>query len=94
MISWAMLMRAFEFGLCALLALLDLGHLRGTFLFYTTGTEVFVWSLSASAIVFAFLFALAEGNPTDPRALMHIVISAGLAITAFRQRSIYAQGVS
>ena len=119
-------MRAFEIGLCALLALAGLGHLTGTFLFYTAGTEVFVWSLSASAFVFAivflhavrilrpedalignaafvfsliwvvlaFLFALAEGNPADPRALMHIVASGGLAITALRQRTMCAQGVS
>lgn len=125
-IIWGMLMRAFEFGLCVLLALAGLGHLTGTFLFYTAGTDIFVWSLSASAFVFAivflhavrilrpedalignaaivfsliwvalaFLFALAEGNPADPRALMHIVASGGLAITALRQRTMCAQGVS
>jgi hypothetical protein len=125
-IIWGMLMRAFEFGLCVLLALAGLGHLTGTFLFYTAGTDIFVWSLSASAFVFAivflhavrilrpedalignaaivfsliwvalaFLFALAEGNPADPRALMHIAASGGLAITALRQRTRCAQGVS
>lgn len=125
-IIWGMLMRAFEFGLCVLLALAGLGHLTGTFLFYTAGADIFVWSLSASAFVFAivflhavrilrpedalignaafvfsliwvalaFLFALAEGNPADPRALMHIVASGGLAITALRQRTMCAQGVS
>lgn len=119
-------MRAFEFALCALLALAGLGHLTGTFLFYTAGTDVFVWSLSASAFVFAlvflhvvrilrpgdvligraaivfslvwvvlaFLFALAEGNPADPRALMHIAASAGLAITALRQQALHAQELS
>lgn len=119
-------MRVFELGLCALLALAGLGHLTGTFLFYTAGTEVFVWSLSASVFVFAivflhivrirrpddvpirnaaivfslvwivlaFLFALAEGNPTDPRALMHIVASAGLVVTAIRRRAIHAHALS
>jgi len=120
------LMRVFELGLCALLALAGLGHLTGTFLFYTAGTEVFVWSLSASAFVFtivflnivrirrpddvpignasivfsllwivlAFLFALAEGNPADPRALMHIMTSAGLTVTALRQRAVHAHVLS
>lgn len=119
-------MRVFEFGLCALLALAGLGHLTGTFLFYAAGTEVFVWSLSASAFVFAivflhivrirrpddlpignaaivfslvwivlaFLFALAEGNPADPRALMHILASAGLVVTALRQRAAHAHALS
>ena len=117
-----LLMRVFELGLCVLLALGGLGHLTGTFLFYTAGTEVFVWSLSAAGFVFAivflhvmrirrphdvpignasimfslawillaFMFALAEGNPADPRALVHIVASAGLALTALRQRAVNA----
>lgn len=39
--------------MCALLAFGALGHLYGTFDGYPFGSEVFVWSLSATAFTFA-----------------------------------------
>ena len=55
-------MKAARYLCCVLLGLSGLGHLYGTFLFYTPGTDTFVWSLSASAFVGAVitfnLFAL------------------------------------
>lgn len=100
--------------LCALLALGGMGHLVGTIIGYQPGTEVFVWSLSATCFVFllvflhvlrvyrpqdkpvkvaasvgsvawislALAFGAAVGNVTDPRALMHAVVTAGLLFTS------------
>lgn len=55
-------MKIARYIFCILLGLSGLGHLYGTFLFYTPGTDIFVWSLSASAFVAAVivfnLFAL------------------------------------
>ncbi|WP_309086050.1 hypothetical protein [Chelativorans sp.] len=39
-----------------LLALAGLGHLAGTITFYQPGTEIFVWSLAAAALVFLLVF--------------------------------------
>src|SRR5262245_48458023 len=49
-------MKKVEYGLCALLALFALGHLAGTLTGYKPGTDVFVWSLSATFFVFAIVF--------------------------------------
>lgn len=46
-------MNTIRYVMCALLALGALGHLYGTFDGYPLGSEVFVWSLSASAFTFA-----------------------------------------
>ncbi|MBY3139027.1 hypothetical protein [Rhizobium laguerreae] len=46
-------MNIIRYIMCALLALGALGHLYGTFDGYPVGSEVFVWSLSATAYTFA-----------------------------------------
>ncbi len=56
-----------EYVLCVLLALASTAHLAGTFAGYDMGTEVFVWSLSATAFGFAivFLHVLRINRPDD-----------------------------
>lgn len=49
-------MQKLEYGLCLLLAIAGMGHTVGSFLFYTPGTDTFVWALSASALVFTLVF--------------------------------------
>ena len=46
-------MTIFRYIMCGLLTLGALGHLYGTFGGYQVGSEVFVWSLSATAFTFA-----------------------------------------
>ncbi|WEZ85609.1 hypothetical protein P6U16_26750 (plasmid) [Rhizobium sp. 32-5/1] len=46
-------MNVIRYVMCALLALGALGHLYGTFSGYPLGSEVFVWSLSATAFTLA-----------------------------------------
>jgi uncharacterized BrkB/YihY/UPF0761 family membrane protein len=60
-------MRRVELGLCVLLALGGLAHLGGTFAGYEAGTEMFVWSVSATAFVFTivFLHVLRILRPSD-----------------------------
>ena len=60
-------MQKLEYALCALLALGGAGHLLGTFSGYPIGSEVFVWSLSATAFTFliVFLQALRIQRPHD-----------------------------
>lgn len=60
-------MKTFEYILCGLLALGGIGHLFGTFTGYEIGSEVFVWSLSATAFTFliAFLQLLRIQRPND-----------------------------
>ena len=49
-------MKKLELTLCLLLALAGTGHVAGTLAGYEFGTEVFVWSLSATAFVFTVVF--------------------------------------
>ena len=49
-------MKRFEYALCGLLMLSAIGHFIGTFTGYQIGTEVFVWSLSATAFAIAVVF--------------------------------------
>lgn len=60
-------MRTVELILCSLLALGGLGHLAGTITGYPAGSEVFVWSLTATAFVFllVFLHVLRIYRPED-----------------------------
>lgn len=60
-------MRKVELTLCGLLALGGGGHLLGTITGYQPGTEVFVWSLTATCFVFllVFLHALRIYRPKD-----------------------------
>lgn len=60
-------MKKFQYVLCVLLALAGLGHLVGTFIAYRGGSDVFVWSLSATAFTWTivFLHALRIQRPTD-----------------------------
>ena len=60
-------MNNFEYALCGLLALGGLGHLFGTLTGYPAGSEVFVWSLSATGFVFliVFLQVLRINRPQD-----------------------------
>ena len=60
-------MRKLEIALCVLLSFAGVGHLAGTLAGYEPGTEVFVWSLSATAFVFtvAFLHLLRLRRPGD-----------------------------
>jgi len=73
-------MRPVEIGLTILLALGGLGHLAGTLTGYPPGSEVFVWSLSASTLVFVLvvLNLLRIGRPGD-RALALLTIAALVA---------------
>jgi Na+/proline symporter len=48
-----MKMNIIRYIMCALLVLGALGHLYGTFDSYPVGSEVFVWSLSATAFTLA-----------------------------------------
>ncbi len=60
-------MRTVELILCGLLALGGLGHLFGTITGYPPGSEVFVWSLTATGFVFllVFLHVLRIYRPKD-----------------------------
>lgn len=60
-------MRTVELVLCALLALAGLAHLGGTIAGYEPGSEIFVWSLSATGFVFllVFLHVLRVYRPAD-----------------------------
>jgi hypothetical protein len=60
-------MKKLQYGLCILLVLGGLAHLVGTFAGYEAGSEIFVWSLAASAFVFvvAFLNVLRIRAPED-----------------------------
>lgn len=49
-------MRIVELILCGLLALAALAHLGGTLAGYELGTEIFVWSVSATCFVFLLVF--------------------------------------
>ena len=49
-------MKKLELTLCLLLALAGTGHVAGTLAGYEFGTEVFVWSLSATDFVFTVVF--------------------------------------
>ena len=73
---------------CVLLGLSGLGHFVGTFLFYTPGTDTFVWSLSASAFVGAVitfnLFALSGRTSHLLAAAITSLLWTGLAL-AFGQ---------
>jgi hypothetical protein len=51
-----MLMRKMQYAFCGSLALAGAGHLLGTFLAYEPGTDVFVWSLSATAFTWTVVF--------------------------------------
>ena len=62
-------MKAVEYGLCALLALGGLGHLAGTLMGYEPGTEIFAWSLSASAFVFTLVAIRSPKQPAPQSAL-------------------------
>ncbi|MDO6965542.1 hypothetical protein [Rhizobium alvei] len=70
-------MKIARYAFAILLGLSGLGHSVGTFLFYTPGTDVFVWSLAASAFVVAViifnLFAL-SGRPE------HLIVATGAAL--------------
>ena len=70
-------MKTFELMLCGLLALGGLAHLGGTLAGYDAGTEVFAWSISASAFVLTivFLHLVRIGRPRDRP------IAAGAIIT-------------
>lgn len=108
-------MNKLQYLACIILALSGAGHFVGTFLAYQLNTDVFVWSLAASAftwtvvflhvlrirrpddrpiwigalitsaawLVVVILFGLAEGNPLDPRVLMHAVSTALLMAFSF-----------
>ena len=78
-------MKAVEYGLCALLALGGLGHLAGTLMGYEPGTEIFAWSLSASAFVFTLvaLHLLRLGRSADrPLAVVAIVATSAWVAVA------------
>lgn len=78
-------MKRVEYVLCLLLALGGLGHLYGTIDGYEAGTEVFAWSLSASAFVFTivFLHVMRIRRPRDrPLALGAIAASLAWAAVA------------
>ena len=78
-------MKAVEYGLCALLALGGVGHFAGTLTGYEAGTEVFAWSLSASAFVFTLvaLHLLRLGRPADrPLAVVAIVATSAWIVVA------------
>jgi hypothetical protein len=77
-------MKKFEFVLCALLAVGGIGHLLGTLTGYVPGTEVFIWSLTASVFVFVlvFLHVLRIVRPADRpvRAAANIVSVAWICL--------------
>ena len=81
-------MKIARYLFCVLLGLSGLGHFIGTFLFYTPGTDTFVWSLSASAFVGAVitfnLFALSGRTPHLLAAAIASLVWTGLAL-AFGQ---------
>ena len=60
-------MKKFQYLLCVLLALSGLGHVVGTFTAYRVGTDVFVWSLAATAFTWTivFLHVLRIQRPAD-----------------------------
>jgi hypothetical protein len=72
-----MKMNIIRYVMCALLALGALGHIYGTFDGYAVGTEVFVWSLSATA----FTFAVVTFNLLA-RSLDRILLTAGMVSAA------------
>lgn len=79
-------MRKFEYVLCALLALGGVGHLFGTFTGYEIGSEVFVWSLSATAFTFLIVFPQvlriqrADDGPVRTAATVATIVWIGLAL--------------
>lgn len=81
-------MKVARYIFCALLGLSGVGHLVGTFLFYAPGTDIFVWSLSASAFVAAVitfnLFALSGRTSHLLAAAISSLVWTGLAL-AFGQ---------
>lgn len=74
-------MKAVELVLCGLLALGGLGHLYGTLTGYEPGSDVFVWSLTASCFVFllVFLHVLRIQRPDD----RPVMAAASLASVAW-----------
>lgn len=72
-------MTLLRYVMCAALVLGMLGHLYGTFAFYTPGTDTFVWSLSGGALV-ACVIAMNIFAVSGSRAQ---VAAAGLAALAW-----------
>lgn len=62
--------------MCALLGLGALGHLYGTFESYPIGSEVFVWSLSATAFTFAVIGFNIHARSGDRFLLVMATVSA------------------
>lgn len=79
-------MKKFELILCGLLGFGGAGHLFGTLSGYQPGTEVFVWSLSATAFVALLVFLhvlriLRPGDkPVRAAASLASVVWIGLAL--------------
>ena len=79
-------MRTFELILCGLLALAGLAHLGGTLAGYEPGTEIFVWSISATCFVFLLVFLHVlriyrpDDRPVRAAALIASVAWIGLAL--------------
>jgi len=71
-----MKMNIIRYVMCALLTLGALGHLYGTF-DYAVGTEVFVWSLSATAFTFAVVTFNLLARSRD-----RILLTAGMVSAA------------
>jgi hypothetical protein len=72
-----MKMNVIRYVMCALLTLGALGHLYGTFDGYPLGSELFVWSLSATA----FTFAVVTFNLLA-RSGERVLLAAGMASAA------------
>lgn len=72
-------MKGVELVLCVLLALGGLGHLFGTLAGYEPGSEVFVWSLSATCFVFllVFLHVVRIYRPQDRTVRMAAIVASG-----------------
>lgn len=71
-------MKKLEIALCTLLALGGIGHLFGTLTGYEPGSEVFVWSLTATGFVFllVFLHVLRIYRPGDRPVRVAAVIAS------------------
>jgi len=69
-------MAVLRYIMCAVLALGALGHLYGTFDGYPLGSEVFVWSLSATAFTLAVVTFNILARSGDRTLLTAAMISA------------------